>query len=464
MRIEELGSQRIGDRVRIKARYVYEDTDLPPIEVYYEAGPPLADALEATPDAFALTGFPLALWEGERRLKVEGALDTTLANGLGQAGALLASWHERCSSLTLEPVDGFYPVRQRPEPHAAALFSGGVDAMAMLCENRRLVPLDHPLSIRTAMYAFGFSFLDRPDGLEDPRMRARYEAQARRLEALGERIGFTLVRLDTNVRRLDPSREPFHEAAHSAAFLAPLVASPSYVSDALIASVGEGGPVQTPHGSHPLLDVQYGTGAVRVHHMQPQVGRTDKLGMIADWEPAYDTLQVCHGGKDRSSDLTNCGRCEKCVRTMLGLLVWNALPRFSTFPHDNVTPKMIDNIRVRSAYCYLTMNELLAGLQRVDRHDLVRAIQAQVNEGPWARQKRKWRHGLTLLVSASLLGKSATRATQIQSTGTSIAPLVMLLIKSFSSAITHIAPRQRLKKSQRDALSRNAASKTRQLS
>jgi hypothetical protein len=400
MRIEELGRRRAGDRARIKARFVYEDADLPPIEVYYEAGPPLADALEATPEAFVLPAFPLALWEGERRLKVEGALDTTLANGLGRAGSLLASWYERCGSLTLEPVNGFRAVRPGSKSRAVALFSGGVDALAMLRENRRLVPRDHPHSIRTVVYAFGFSFLDRPDGVEDPRMRARYEAQARRLEVLGERVGFTLVRLDTNVRRLDPSREPFHEAAHSAAFLAPLVASPSYVSDALIASAGEGGPVQTPHGSHPMLDIHYATGAVRVHHMQPQVSRTDKLGMIADWEPAYDTLQVCHGGRGRDlpPETPNCGMCEKCVRTMVGLLVWKALPRFTTFPRDDVTPEMIDAIQIRAPYTYITMVELLAGLERVGRGDLVRAIRAQVErvttEGHWARQKRKWRRSL----------------------------------------------------------------------
>ena len=267
----------------------------------------------------------------------------------------------------------------------------------MLRENRRLVPLDHPYAIRTVVCAFGYAPLDLPGGVEDPLRRARYEAQCRRLEALGERVGFTLVRLDTNVLCLHPSLEPFLEAAFSAAFLAPLVASPSYVSDALIASIGEGGRVQTPHGSHPMLDIHYSTGAVRMHHMQPQLSRTDKLGLIADWEPAYDTLQVCHGGKASPTEMANCGMCEKCVRTMIGLLSWKALPRFTTFPQDDVTPEMIDAIPVKAPYYYLTMPDLLAGLERVGRDDLVRAIQAQgerLTETRWARQTRRWRRSL----------------------------------------------------------------------
>jgi hypothetical protein len=398
VRIEDLSRRSVGDRARIEARVVYEDADLPPFELYYEAGPPLADALEATPEAFVLPAFPVALWEGERRLKVEGALDTTLAAGLGQAATLLASWYERCGSLTLEPVNGFRAVRPGSKSRAVALFSGGVDALAMLRENRRLVPLDHPHSIRTVVYAFGFSFLDRPDGVEDPRMRARYEAQARRMEALGERLGFTLVRLDTNVLRLDArNREAFYETGCSAAFLAPLVASPGYVTDALIASDGEGGRVHTPHGSHPLLDIHYSTGAVRVHHTQPQVTRTDKLGLIADWEPAYDMMQVCFGSPDLPPETVNCGKCEKCIRTMVGLVAWNALPRFTAFPHDDVTPEMIDAIRIRQAYVYITMPDLLARLESVGRNDLVRAIHDQikrVTEGRWAQRRRSWRKSI----------------------------------------------------------------------
>jgi hypothetical protein len=391
MLIEDLRRRSVGDRTRIEARITYEDADLPPLDLYYEADSPLAGALEATPEAFVTAAFPMALWMGERRLKVEGALDTTLAAGLKEVAALLAAWFERCGSLTLEPVNGFHAVRPCSEPRAVALFSGGVDAMTMLCENRRLVPLDHPHAIRTMVHAFGYSKSDCSDGVEDPFKWTRNEAQHRRIEALGERVGFEVVRLETNVLGLHPDVEPFYEAAHSAGFLAPLVASPSYVTDALIASTGEGGGVPTPHGSHPMLDILYSTGAVRVHHTQPQLSRLEKLGLIAEWEPAYDTLQVCTGRSARkisNPETANCGKCEKCVRTMLGLLIWKALPRFTTFPHDDVTTDMIDAIKVKGPYCYLTMPDLHAGLESIGRSDLVRAIQAQVNEGRWARTRR----------------------------------------------------------------------------
>ncbi len=382
MRIETLERRSAGDRTRIKASYVYEESSLPPVDVYYEAGPPLADFLEATPEAFGLPGFPLALWEGERRLQVDGALDAKLADGLTRAGALLSSWYDRCGTIQLEPTKGLCGTKSGPQARKVALMSGGVDAMAMLVENRQRFPLDHPNSIRTVLCAFGFSFLDRPKGEESPFMRARYEAQARRIEALGARVGFDVIRLDTNVRQLNPGRAPFYYAAMSGAFLAPLIASPGYVGEALMASPGERGSVQSPHGSHPLLDVEYSTGAVRVRHGQPQMARLDKLRMIADYEPAHDTLQVCHGWHAPDTDVVNCGRCEKCIRTMVGLLICRALPRFTTFPLHDVSPDMIDRIEINSGTDYLAVPHVLNGLAAIGRDDLVSAIEAQIVRSP----------------------------------------------------------------------------------
>jgi hypothetical protein len=411
MRIEGLERHSVGDRTRIQARVIYEDVDLPSREVFYEAGPPLAEALEAAPEAFVAAAFPLAVWEGERRLRIEGAVDTTLASGLGQVTRLLAAWYPRCGSLALEPTEGFRVQDPRPEPHTAALYSGGVDATAMLCENRRLVPRGHPQSIRTLVYAFGFTGLDHPDGVEDPFMRARNDAHAERLEATAREVGCELVRLDTNAMRLHPSKKAWYDAAYGAAFLAPLLASPAYVKDALIASTGEGGAVDVPHGSHPMLDGLYSTSAVRTHHAQPHYTRLDKLRMIAEWEPAFDSLQVCFGVRLKDPTVTNCGRCEKCLRTMIGLLACGALERFTALPHDDVTPEMIQAHQpTKSTALYFLHPDLQAALTRRGREDLVRALKAQARrpyDSRWETLRRRWRRSAAKRLGLRPQGQSA---------------------------------------------------------
>lgn len=71
-------------------------------------------------------------------------------------------------------------------------------------------------------------------------------------------------------------------------------------------------------------------------------------------------------------DRLNCGRCEKCVRTMTGLVAVGALDRAGAFVENDVMPEMFDpfeiNIRHREP-CY---RELLPLLKRQGRADGIR--------------------------------------------------------------------------------------------
>ena len=57
----------------------------------------------------------------------------------------------------------------------------------------------------------------------------------------------------------------------------------------------------------------------------------DKLSMIAQYPMALQTLRVCY---KNSNNQYNCGRCNKCVLTMIGLFFAGALEKCTTLPHD----------------------------------------------------------------------------------------------------------------------------------
>lgn len=58
-----------------------------------------------------------------------------------------------------------------------------------------------------------------------------------------------------------------------------------------------------------------------------QYRRVDKLKNIADWSLAQKYLNVCLTQKD--DDSTNCGECEKCLRTLLPLEILGKLDAFA---------------------------------------------------------------------------------------------------------------------------------------
>jgi len=111
-----------------------------------------------------------------------------------------------------------------------------------------------------------------------------------------------------------------------------------------LASSGVAGEL-VAHASHPDLDPLFSSSAVEIRVGDPHVARLEKVRRLADWEPARSIVQPCWQRSDRLTDgRLNCGRCEKCVRTMLALLSLGKLRDCSAFVEDDVEPAWIRDV------------------------------------------------------------------------------------------------------------------------
>lgn len=81
-------------------------------------------------------------------------------------------------------------------------------------------------------------------------------------------------------------------------------------------------------GSHPLLDHHWSSGGLDVRHDGAGATRFHKIERIAGDAVALETLRVCF--KSRTGRL-NCGRCAKCVRTMVSLAILGRLGETDAF-------------------------------------------------------------------------------------------------------------------------------------
>jgi hypothetical protein len=91
-----------------------------------------------------------------------------------------------------------------------------------------------------------------------------------------------------------------------------------------------------PWGSHPLLDPLWSTGNLRFLHDGCEAKRIDKLRTIADNELAMKYLRAC----DNPSSSGQCGECEKCLRTMVGLHVIGRLGECPAMPY-RIDPHLV---------------------------------------------------------------------------------------------------------------------------
>jgi len=72
-------------------------------------------------------------------------------------------------------------------------------------------------------------------------------------------------------------------------------------------------------GSHPLLDNLWSTESCEFHHTELEANRIQKIALIKQSPEILANLWLCW--KDPK---VNCGRCSKCVRTYISLLLSNA--------------------------------------------------------------------------------------------------------------------------------------------
>lgn len=190
----------------------------------------------------------------------------------------------------------------------AAFFSGGVDSLATV--------MAHP-EVTDLVYVHGF---DIP--LRNTRASAVVED---RLATAADAFGKRLLTIRTNIRDLlDPAIT--WEIAHGPALAAVALALEPICGRVLIASTAT---YDRPlmRGSHPLHDHLWSTETCRIEHDGTFLSRAEKVGRIASSQAALDALRVCW----RDVDRYNCGRCEKCVRTMVALEAVGALDRCPTF-------------------------------------------------------------------------------------------------------------------------------------
>ena len=244
-------------------------------------------------------------------LKTAGSVTPGLLRNLRAAQEILCVWDPSLHKVPID-VGERASVSDNGQRGVGSFFSGGVDSFYTL--------LKHQDEITTIVLVHGFDF-----SLGDTVLRDKVSAAARDAAAA---LGKTLIEVETNLKDFSDSFAKWGTAYHGAAlasvghFLAPQLRKLYIASTHTYADL-------FPWGSHPILDPLWGGEEIAFVHDGSEATRVDKVRLIAKYEPAMRHLRVCCINNPGSY---NCGRCEKCVRTMVNLRVVGALDRCESFP------------------------------------------------------------------------------------------------------------------------------------
>jgi hypothetical protein len=386
MRIENFQRTRSSDAVRISADVVWEDSLREPFPLFYETDAQFANDVSDDANAFLLSAAISASRDGERRILLEQSVSPRLVEGVTIALSILRRWYGGRRTLPrIESRAGFREAT-RTVDRAALCLTGGVDSMHMLWWNRAHYATTHPRAFREAIYVVHLSF---PDGEALPRARDVARRQLRALSGICEDTGLELRAVRTNVRLIEPTLR-FTQAEGLGSLLAAAahVQSGGLSSLSIASSSYEASDLR-PWGTHPHLDPNFSSEGVAILHEDGGLPRSEKVRRIARWDPALKHLFVCFEGPLPDSR-ANCGRCEKCLRTMIALLAVSSLEQTKAFGDSAVTPEAIRQVDLSydpNEFSFL-WKPLERSMEEIGRRDLAAAIRRRLAE---SRRYLRWR-------------------------------------------------------------------------
>ena len=374
MRLSNLQMRKNDGLIRAVATVAFEDCGQPEQEIFIETETAYAEAMFANPHAFAVGCIIPALYFGERRLAIDEAICPRLKEGLETVMALMHHWTGgEFKPLTIDAPLTKTALHEEKKRHAAIFLSGGIDSLAALKRIMDNYARTHPGYPKDALLVHGFDI----GGVM--KRGAKYHVFERAKEAMAPvaaDAGLALIPVYTNIRHLCDNRDLWLNQFFGAVLAAAAHTFSPRINLAWLAS-SYNIPHLHPCGSHPLLDPEYGSYDLQIRHRDVGWSRMEKLKIVAGWAVAFQNFRVCLANVP---DRLNCGRCEKCVRTMLELEAQGLLDKTRAFEENAVDPAWLDafsiTIRVRQPF----YKELIEPLRKRSRGDLAEKIEKKLTD------------------------------------------------------------------------------------
>ncbi|MEL6158431.1 MAG: hypothetical protein AAFQ40_01980 [Cyanobacteria bacterium J06623_5] len=300
---------------------------------------------------------------------VHGRLSPSLLDNLNE---FQSAWH--CWQRDLTPVKII--ANQLSEASAAVnnqaivAFSGGVDSCFSLYRHHASQAITDQQQVSGALMVHGF---DIPYNQKEIFQKAAVGARSI-VESLP---GVRFISVATNFRWVVPYGWPGTalkwEIVYGTALAAALMLFQAQYRIGLMGSSLPYNDLILPWGSNPITDPMLSNRSFQLIHDGAGFNRLEKVAAIAHWSAALNHLRVCWQGENLAK---NCGKCEKCIRTILNFKV-NGIDCPPAFEQDVSEAK-------------------IQALQRIGKVPLTTELQpileaanAKANHEPWVRALRQ---------------------------------------------------------------------------
>ncbi|NEO98053.1 MAG: hypothetical protein F6K58_05020 [Symploca sp. SIO2E9] len=318
MKLLHVEKRTSNDKVRLVG-IVQMDSLSQEIELYFEYPQRFADFVIESADAFVPALLLPAMERGEN-LDIKPPISEKLLLNSRNIQDIIYQWYpETFKKVT---VSAERPTKY--EPHTSnqvgAFFSLGVDSFYtfhkhLSSSNPVLPHISHLIHMKGIEFPLHY-YRDNQE-----------QAVNTRIKDVAKETGIDVIFGETNIRTHFPLKWGQHY--HGAGLASVALSLSGGLKSVLIPSTDSYKTI-FHWGSSPLFDHWWSTEKTSIFHDGSEVERAEKTAKFLPQDAlAKKYLRVCL--KNYGSE-TNCGRCTKCVRTMLPLYVSGQLSMFKTFP------------------------------------------------------------------------------------------------------------------------------------
>lgn len=328
MKLKSIEKKINDDRVQIIGT-VEVETLGKEIEIYFEYPQRFADCLTEDADAFVPALLLPAMEMGES-LEIEPPISEKLFRNTRKIQDIFCQWYPETFKQVLVFARNVVKRSLPNKSNVGAFFSLGVDSFYTFHKHTQL---NNPLLPK-------ISHLIHMKGIEFPLSYYkdnREQEVNKRIQEVAKATDIDVVFGETNIRSHFPLKWGLYY--HGAALASVALSLSGGFNSVLLPSTDSYKKI-FHWGSSPLVDHWWSTESTELIHDGSEVERAEKTAKFLTQNTlAMQYLRVClknYGGA------SNCGKCTKCVRTMLPLEIAGKLSMFQTFP--NSLPKNWDKI------------------------------------------------------------------------------------------------------------------------
>ena len=312
-----------------------QDSGGPGTEVTYEI---VDDSVQESPHVLDgyLFGLLLHVMGIGLPLHVHGPVSRTAMYNLESVQAFWRLWRPtRYKHIDIIPDQIVDLERRKTGRRAIAAFSGGVDSTFTVLRHGTHPAGTEAYNLDTALMVHGFDI--------NLANRDAFDLANKRATPFLNKMGVTLRIIRTNIKELGLQN---WEDSHAGQLASCLHQFSDEFEFGLIASSGSYLDAELPYGSNPVLDHLYSGDEFGIIYDAAGYPKPEKIAAIAGDLVATAGLRVCWQGRDQ---WRNCGRCGKCIRTWL-VLMMSGVPEPScfdgTFDATAIEAMRIQNIAV----------------------------------------------------------------------------------------------------------------------